>query len=226
MFQHFKSFYYSHLKKYTIKTVHVRGRLSELDQAIFDKAKGVQIVERVENADHYPVILEIGFGNGQHLLHLAKANTISQVYGVELYTAGMVKVLKEIEKQQVHNLRLMHKDARAVLDPLKDVKVEQMFILFPDPWPKKRHHKRRLLQKDFIDKCVSALSQNGVLYIATDWENYAEEIEKNLMDLQKGKVLEYSKLLDSPVTAKILETTFAKKAETEGRDVEIFQVFR
>jgi tRNA (guanine-N7-)-methyltransferase len=170
------------------------------------------------------LILEIGFGNGQHLVGLAQRNSEAQVYGVELYKAGIVKVLKEMNQKKLQNLKVLCKDAREVLDGLKDRSVSEMYILFPDPWPKVRHHKRRLLQKDFIKQSMKILSDGGVLYIATDWENYAEEIEKYLMELSESKVLKYSKLLESPVVDKIKETTFAKRAEKEDRESVVFQI--
>jgi tRNA (guanine-N7-)-methyltransferase len=215
--------YYKFFKKLSIKTVHLRGRLSKEEEEIFAQARGSGLVEAVVVGDK-KLILEIGFGNGQHLVGLAQRNSEAQVYGVELYKAGIVKVLKEMNQKKLQNLKVLCKDAREVLDDLKDKSVSEMYILFPDPWPKVRHHKRRLLQKDFIKQCVKILSDGGVLYIATDWENYAEEIEKYLMELSESKVLKYSKLLESPVVDKIKETTFAKRAEKEDRESVVFQI--
>jgi tRNA (guanine-N7-)-methyltransferase len=218
-----KRLYYTYLHPHPIKTVHVRGRLSQEEEELFLRSKGGSLVEVVEVGDKR-TILEIGFGNGQHLVDLARRNPEAQVYGVELYKAGIVKVLKEIGQKDLQNLKVLCKDARDVLDRLKDKTISEMYILFPDPWPKVRHHKRRLLQKDFVKKCVNILTGDGVLYIATDWENYADEIEKSLMDLSTSKVLTYSKLLDSPVVDKVQETTFAKRAIREGRSTTVFKI--
>lgn len=218
-----KRLYYTYLHPHSIKTVHVRGRLSQEEEELFLRSKGGSLVEFVEVGDKR-TILEIGFGNGQHLVDLAKHHREAQVYGVELYKAGIVKVLKEIGQKDLQNLKVLCKDAREVLDSLKEKTVSEMYILFPDPWPKVRHHKRRLLQEDFIKQCVKILNDDGVLYIATDWENYADEIEKSLMELSGGKYLKYSKLLDSPVADKIQETTFAKRAMKEGRSITVFKI--
>ena len=218
-----KKIYYTYLRSYSIKTVHVRGRLSQEEEELILRSKGSSLVEVVEVGGK-KMILEIGFGNGQHLVGLAQRNREAQIYGVELYKAGIVKVLKEIGQKDLQNLKVLCKDAREVLDSLKEKIVSEMYILFPDPWPKVRHHKRRLLQKDFIKQCVKILNDDGILYIATDWENYAEEIEKSLMELSGGKYLKYSKLLDSPVADKIQETTFAKRAIREGRSITVFKI--
>ena len=218
-----KKIYYTYLRSYSIKTVHVRGRLSQEEEELILRSKGSSLVEVVEVGGK-KMILEIGFGNGQHLVGLAQRNREAQIYGVELYKAGIVKVLKEIGQKDLQNLKVLCKDAREVLDSLKEKIVSEMYILFPDPWPKVRHHKRRLLQKDFIKQCVKILNDDGALYIATDWENYAEEIEKSLMELSGGKYLKYSKLLDSPVADKIQETTFAKRAIREGRSITVFKI--
>lgn len=217
--------YYTYLKPYSIKTVHVRGRLSKEEEDLFVGARGSGLVEKVEVGDK-KVILEIGFGNGQHVIVLAQRSPDMQVYGVELYKAGIVKVLKEIQQKKLQNLKVLFKDAREVLDRLKEKSVSEMYILFPDPWPKVRHHKRRLLQKDFIQQCVKILRDDGVLYIATDWENYAEEIERHLMELSQNRFLHYSKLLESSVVDAIKETNFAKRAVKEGRENVVFRVVR
>lgn len=219
----FKKLYYTYLQPYSIKTVHVRGRLSQEEEELFLQSKGGSLVEFV-GVGEKKTVLEIGFGNGQHLVDLAKRHREAQVYGVELYKAGIVKVLKEIGQKGLQNLKILCKDAREVLDSLREKTVSEMYILFPDPWPKVRHHKRRLLQKDFIKQCVKILNDDGVLYIATDWENYADEIEKSLMDFSVSKALKYSKLLDSPVADKIQETTFAKRAIKEGRSITVFKI--
>lgn len=219
----FKKLYYIYLQPYSIKTVHVRGRLSQEEEELFLQSKGQSLVEAVEVGSK-KVVLEIGFGNGQHLVDLAKRHREAQVYGVELYKSGIVKVLKEIGQKDLQNLKVLCKDAREVLDSLREKTVSEMYILFPDPWPKVRHHKRRLLQKDFIKQCVKILNDDGVLYIATDWENYAEEIEKHLMELSQSVFLQYSKLLESPIVDKIKETTFAKRAVKEGRENIVFKI--
>jgi tRNA (guanine-N7-)-methyltransferase len=143
---------------------------------------------------------------------------------VELYKAGIVKVLKEIDKKQLTNLKVLYADAREVMYELSDGVVDRLYILFPDPWPKVCHHKRRLLQEGFIRQCVKKLSANGEFYIATDWENYAENIEGILMSLRDQKVLNYSKVLESADTQSIRETTFAKRAEKEGREIVVFKI--
>jgi tRNA (guanine-N7-)-methyltransferase len=225
----FNKIYYKFFKKFSIKTVHVRGRLSEEEEKLFQESKHLLPLSSLHTWTTAPgkKVLEIGFGNGQHLVGLAgNAKSGENLLGVELYKAGIVKVLKEIDKKQLTNLKVLYADAREVMDELSDGVVDRLYILFPDPWPKVRHHKRRLLQEGFIRQCVKKLSANGEFYIATDWENYAENIEGILMSLRDKKVLNYSKVLESVDTQSIRETTFAKRAEKEGREIVVFKIKR
>jgi tRNA (guanine-N7-)-methyltransferase len=223
----FNKIYYKFFKKFSIKTVHVRGRLSEVEEKLFQESTHLLPLSNLHTWTTAPgqKVLEIGFGNGQHLVGLA-GNAVGgeSLLGVELYKAGIVKVLKEIDKKQLTNLKVLYADAREVMYELSDGVVDRLYILFPDPWPKVCHHKRRLLQEGFIRQCVKKLSANGEFYIATDWENYAENIEGILMSLRDQKVLNYSKVLESADTQSIRETTFAKRAEKEGREIVVFKI--
>lgn len=219
-----KKIYFKYLNPYSIKTVHVRGRLTEAEEDLYANAYGKSLFNDASFSINSKNILEIGFGNGQHLVQLAQDNLETKVVGVELYKAGIVKVLKEIENNNFNNLTVVYGDAREVMSKLEEKVLDQLFVLFPDPWPKLRHHKRRLLQKDFIKNCVEKLKLDGVLYIATDWENYAEEIEKVLIELANINILQYLKLLDSPISKNVLQTTFAKRAQKEGREITIFSL--
>lgn len=126
--------------------------------------------------DH-PVRLEIGFGNGESLAEMAAAAPQTNFLGVEVHRPGVGHLLMEIEKRGLHNLRVMRHDAVQVLrQGIPAGALEGVFLLFPDPWPKKRHHKRRILQTAFVQEVARTLKPGGFFHAATDWEDYAQHM--------------------------------------------------
>jgi tRNA (guanine-N7-)-methyltransferase len=124
-----------------------------------------------------PRTLEIGFGNGENLAALAQAHPERDFLGVEVHRPGIGRLLRVLESQQLTNVRLICHDAVEVLArQIAPQWLEEILIFFPDPWPKKRHHKRRLLQESFAQALAERLAPGGVLRIATDWQPYALEI--------------------------------------------------
>lgn len=124
-----------------------------------------------------PVILEIGFGMGQALLSMALQNPQQNYLGIEVYRPGVGSLLAECAAQDVKNIRVFCNDAIDVLRLcIPDQSLDAVHIYFPDPWPKKRHHKRRLLQTSFIDLLAKKLKIGMNLHFATDWEDYAKEV--------------------------------------------------
>lgn len=121
------------------------------------------------------VWLEIGFGGGEHLLAQATRHDDIGHIGCEPFIDGVAKVLNGIEEDGLTNLRLHHGDARDVIDQLARGTIARVFILFPDPWPKTRHHKRRLIQPDFLDDLARILPPGGRVRFATDVRSYADE---------------------------------------------------
>ena len=121
-----------------------------------------------------PKILEVGFGMGGATADIARARPESDFLGVEVHTPGVGNLLKLIDEQQLGNLRLIRHDAVEVIDHmLTPGCLDGFHLYFPDPWHKKRHNKRRLVQPAFVEKIVSRLKPGGYIHMATDWEDYA-----------------------------------------------------
>ncbi len=134
-----------------------------------------------------PRTLEIGFGNGEHLAKLAAAHPERDFFGIEVHRPGVGHLLMLAGASQVTNLRVSDHDAVEVLrEQIPAASLDEVLVLFPDPWHKKRHHKRRLIQPPFVELLASRLRTGGVLRLATDWEEYA---------LQMLEVLRASPLL-------------------------------
>lgn len=124
-----------------------------------------------------PLVLEIGFGMGHTLVEMAKQDPESDYIGIEVHGPGIGACLMEAEAQGVTNLRVIQHDAVEVLeDCIADGSLSKVQIFFPDPWHKKRHHKRRLIRPEFVQLLNQKLMVGGVLHLATDWENYAEHM--------------------------------------------------
>jgi len=124
-----------------------------------------------------PCTLEIGFGNGEHIAARATAEPSRNFLGVEVHRPGIGHLLRQAAAAGLENLRIIDHDAVDVLrDQLAPGTLDEIEILFPDPWPKKRHHKRRLIQPDFAALAASRLRRGGRLQLATDWAPYAEHM--------------------------------------------------
>ncbi len=131
-------------------------------------------------------ILEIGFGNGENLAEQASKNPDNDYVGIEVYRVGVGRLLNQIEHRQLTNLRVICADAVEVLNHrVADESLSGLWLFFPDPWHKKRHNKRRLIQPAFVEQLLTKLKPGGIIHLATDWENYAEQMME-VMTAAKG----------------------------------------
>lgn len=128
-----------------------------------------------------PVILEIGFGNGDATWQMARAHPDENYLGVEVHRPGVGHLLLKLEEHGLENVRVACADAADLLDRrIADDTLAGVRVYFPDPWPKKRHHKRRLVQPDFVALLARKLRVGGLLHLATDWRPYAEQMRQVL----------------------------------------------
>lgn len=124
-----------------------------------------------------PTTLEIGFGNGESLAQMAAAAPERDFIGIEVHTPGVGHLLKVIGEQGLTNVRVMNTDAIDILQKrIPEASLDRVQLFFPDPWHKKKHHKRRIVQTEFVRLIASRLRTGGVFHMATDWENYAEHM--------------------------------------------------
>jgi tRNA (guanine-N7-)-methyltransferase len=166
-----------------------------------------------------PRTLEIGFGNGENLLALAAAHPAHDYLGIEVHRPGVGRLLLALEKEALTNVRVICHDAVEVLErQIPAGFLTEMLILFPDPWPKKRHHKRRLIQGAFAQLAASRLARGGLLRIATDWEPYALEMLETLRTVAGLENLsDYGGFVARP--SERAPTRFERRGESLGHDV-------
>ncbi len=120
------------------------------------------------------LILEIGFGMGTSTAEIARSNLNKNYVAIEVHSPGVGNLLKLIQENNISNLKIIQHDAVEVLNSMiKDDSLDGIHIFFPDPWPKKRHHKRRLIQSNLLKLIAQKIKKSGYLHIATDWEDYA-----------------------------------------------------
>ncbi|MBI1275116.1 tRNA (guanosine(46)-N7)-methyltransferase TrmB [bacterium] len=170
--------------------------------------------------------VEIGFGAGEHVLAMARQQPGRLWIGCEPYLHGMASCLSALEKEHAPNLWLHHGDGRDVLCLMPDACVDEAYILFPDPWPKKRHHKRRIVEPALLCVLARVMKPGGVLWLATDIEDYAEwMMEKFLQEPEFRWDAPY------PVHCRIqpegwVVTRYQAWAQEEGRQPWFFRLVR
>lgn len=162
-----------------------QGRQTEAQKRAFDlhwPSHGLDYTGAPRDFDaafgrHAPRVLEIGFGNGEQLLFAAEREPERDFIGVEVHGPGVGRLLNAAAEAGLRNLRVYQHDAVEVLrHEIAPASLDEVRIYFPDPWHKKRHNKRRLVQPGFVDLLCGRLRPGGLLHLATDWENYAEHM--------------------------------------------------
>jgi tRNA (guanine-N7-)-methyltransferase len=140
-----------------------------------------------------PRTVEIGFGNGDTLVQQAVERPGQDFVGIEVHEPGVGHCLLNIRNHGISNLRLLRHDALEVLEKnIPEHSISRINLYFPDPWPKKKHHKRRIVARQFLDLAARVLHAGGKLHIATDWDNYAEHIDEQLASRTDFTCLERS----------------------------------
>jgi len=162
--------------------------------------------------------VEIGFGMGDTLLQMATDEPTKNFVGIEVHRPGIGKLLHHIAENDLKNLWIICQDAKeAMMNCFESNSIDKIFILFPDPWPKKRHQKRRLIQSNFVALLTEKLKPGGILHLATDWKPYAEQMLE-ILEQSKGLVNENgsSNYWECP---KRPETKFERRGKRLGYDV-------
>jgi len=166
-----------------------------------------------------PRTVEIGFGNGENLATVAANHPERDYLGIEVHRPGVGRLLLALEELQLENVRVISHDAVEVLaQQIAQQSLDEVVVLFPDPWPKKRHHKRRLVQSAFVELATDHLQPGGVLRIATDWQPYAQQMLATLSANSRLRNLAADGTF-VPRPAERVATRFEKRGERLGHEV-------
>jgi tRNA (guanine-N7-)-methyltransferase len=166
-----------------------------------------------------PRTVEIGFGNGENLATVAANHPERDYLGIEVHRPGVGRLLLALEELRLANVRVISHDAVEVLArQIPQQSLDEVVILFPDPWPKKRHHKRRLVQGAFVELAADRLQRGGVLRMATDWQPYAQEMLATLRANSRLRNLAADGTF-IPRPAERVATRFEKRGERLGHEV-------
>jgi tRNA (guanine-N7-)-methyltransferase len=165
-----------------------QGRTTPAQQRALDSllpVYGIRFPEKIESEK--PLVLEIGSGMGETTLEIAKAHPDTDFVAVEVHGPGVGSLLNRIHQEGIQNLRIVRHDAVEVLERMvADGSLAALHLFFPDPWPKKRHHKRRLVQAPFVELLEKKLMPGGIVHAATDWPEYAAWIEAAFSGWEKA----------------------------------------
>ena len=185
----------------TKKQTHSLSSLSEFS------VKSIQEVE--DFSKHFDkCYLEIGFGNAENIIFQAINNPSYLFIGSEVYMSGIGTLISSIKENNIKNIKIFSDDIRLLLDQSPKKVFDSVIIICPDPWPKEKHHKRRLINKSFLDMVYDFMKDDSNIYISTDWENYAESISELFV---KNKLFK-------PSSNKSFQKDFLSKFERRGKD--------
>ena len=185
----------------TKKQTHSLSSLSEFS------VKSIQEVE--DFSKHFDkCYLEIGFGNAENIIFQAINNPSYLFLGSEVYMSGIGTLLSSIKENNINNIKIFSDDIRLLLDQSPKKVFDSVIIICPDPWPKEKHHKRRLINKSFLEMVHDFMKDDSNIYISTDWENYAESISELFV---KNKLFK-------PSSNKSFQKDSLSKFERRGKD--------
>lgn len=229
-----KKIYFVYFKKPGNFTVYLRGRLKGEKAKEYEALKSEYFLDKSKKRKEFldkNINLEIGFGNGKNLFEMASMFKDEVFVGVEMYRFGVYLLMKKLKNLNLKNVFVSDVDIRKFLKK-NNLNFSKVFILFPDPWPKKKHNKRRLIKKEFLSGLVKHLKVGGKIILVTDIFDYGEEMRVALLELQSSGFIkieadEFAKNLDdtkdfSEAYINIFKSTFAKRAFGEGRGVSFF----
>lgn len=170
--------------------------------------------------------LEIGFGYGTSIAQRARKNPDIGFIGCEVYLNGVLNLLKQIKEHKIQNIKLYDKDARFLLENLQDNSLDKVFVLFPDPWPKKRHNKRRIINQALLNTLSTKLKKGGILFFASDIEHYVNWTLKHIKENGKFKA-NFQNLEECETEPNWwVETKYQRKAIKEGRGCKFLEFVR
>lgn len=202
-------------KKYLPSFVKRLGRITAAQKANLNDLNLYKT--KIKDLKNKNVVLDIGFGNGEYTAAYANAFQEKHLIATEVYLSGIGSLIGLINKYKITNISIFDEDVRLLMDQMPKEFLDSVNILFPDPWQKAKHHKRRLISEEFLYQLHPLLKPNAKIFVRTDWEDYAEQISELAEVMSSHFRLERTQNIEFE-----FETRFHKRAIKEGREISSF----
>jgi tRNA (guanine-N7-)-methyltransferase len=202
-------------KKYLPSFVKRLGRITASQKANLNDLDLYKT--RINDLENKNVVLDIGFGNGEYTAAYANAFQEKHLIATEVYLSGIGSLIGLINKYKISNISIFDDDVRLLMDQMPKEFLDSVNILFPDPWQKAKHHKRRLIGEDFLYQLHPLLKPNAKIFVRTDWQDYAEQISELAEVMSSHFRLERTQNIEFE-----FETRFHQRAIKEGRKINSF----
>ena len=202
-------------KKYLPSFVKRLGRITASQKANLNDLDRYKT--KIKDLKNKNVVLDIGFGNGEYTAAYANAFQEKHLIATEVYLSGIGSLIGLINKYKISNISIFDEDVRLLMDQMPKEFLDSVNILFPDPWQKAKHHKRRLIGEDFLYQLHPLLKPNAKIFVRTDWEDYAEQISELAEVMSSHFRLERTQNIEFE-----FETRFHQRAIKEGRKINSF----
>ena len=205
------------LKSFVLRKGRVTSNQKRAIQDLWDEFVIFESSDLQKSWVQEKLALDIGFGAGETTAYLSRAKPNMSIIGAEVYLSGIGSLLSKIRNENLQNIKILNSDVVAFLENNETYFFDLVLMFFPDPWPKRKHHKRRLFKDDFLQLLNKKVKKEGIFYFKTDWQHYFDEVMKIELDSKTWQVIEKKELEDYLI--KLPQTSFELKAMESKREV-------
>ena len=205
------------LKSFVLRKGRVTSNQKRAIQDLWDEFVIFESSDLQKSWAQEKLALDIGFGAGETTAYLSRAKPNMSIIGAEVYLSGIGSLLSKIRNENLQNIKILNSDVVAFLENNDAYFFDLVLMFYPDPWPKRKHHKRRLFKDDFLQLLNKKVKKEGIFYFKTDWQHYFDEVMKIELDSKTWQVIKKKELEDYLI--KLPQTSFELKAMESKREV-------
>jgi len=205
------------LKSFVLRKGRVTSNQKRAIQDLWDEFVIFESSDLQKSWVQEKLALDIGFGAGETTAYLSRAKPNMSIIGAEVYLSGIGSLLSKIQNENLQNIKILNSDVVAFLENNDAYFFDLVLMFYPDPWPKRKHHKRRLFKEDFLQLLNKKVKKEGIFYFKTDWQHYFDEVMKIELDSKTWQVIKKKELEDYLI--KLPQTSFELKAMESKREV-------
>ena len=205
------------LKSFVLRKGRVTSNQKRAIQDLWDEFVIFESSDLQKSWVQEKLALDIGFGAGETTAYLSRAKPNMSIIGAEVYLSGIGSLLSKIRNENLQNIKILNSDVVAFLENNDAYFFDLVLMFYPDPWPKRKHHKRRLFKDDFLQLLNKKVKKEGIFYFKTDWQHYFDEVMKIELDSKTWQVIEKKESEDYLI--KLPQTSFELKAMESKREV-------